>query len=266
MTGSNSHVHYPPSEEISTKRIDVRSKIIASFFVILACSFIVTNNQLVWFIVLLMIYTLILRPRKSFIKYTLAALPIIFSLTLISFFSFSSIPVMYKNLFYQTVHNNVSFAIFSAGRAIVIVLFVLMTINSEESFFEIIYGLDDLKMPRLLTNLTFLTYRFFFLMQEELSRILEARSNRFYGQKNHLNLSSLKLTGNIIGSLLARSFKRAEHISATLSARGFSGKMSHPEQPWTPVGVIFIIFTMIYVLMLMVIGESAFHLLIGELL
>lgn len=266
MTGSNSHVHYPPVEEISAKRVDVRSKIIASFFVILTCSFIVTSIQLVWFIVLLSIYTLILRPRKSLIKYTLAALPIILSLTIISFFSFSSSPVIYRNLFYQTVHNNVTFAFFSGLRSIVIVLFVLMTINSEESFFEIIYGLDDLKMPRLLTNLTFLTYRFFFLMQEELSRILEARSNRFYGQKIYLNLASLKLIGNIIGSVLARSFKRAEYISATLSARGFTGKMSHPEQPWTPVGVLFIIFTIIYVLMLMIIGESTFHLLIGELL
>lgn len=266
MTGSDSHLHYPPLEEISIIRVDVRSKIIASFFVILACSFIVTSNQLIWFIVLLLIYTPVLRPRKSFIKYTLAALPIILSLTFISFISFSSAPVVYKNLFYQTVHNNISFAFFSGLRSIVIVSFVLITINSEESFFEIIYGLDDLKMPRLITNLTFLTYRFFFLMQEELSRILEARSNRFYGQKIYLNLASLKLTGNIIGSVLARSFKRAEYISATLSARGFTGKISHPEQPWTPVGVFFIIFTIIYVLMLMVIGESMFHLLIGELL
>ncbi|MFX0085847.1 MAG: energy-coupling factor transporter transmembrane component T [Candidatus Hodarchaeota archaeon] len=255
MTGSHSHKHYPPDRENNSRGVDVRSKIIASVIVVLGCSFIVTINQLLWFFILLLLYFIILQPRKSLFKHTLAALPIIFSLTLISFLSFSSSSISYRNIFYTTIHNNVSFALFSGLRGICIVLFVLSIINSEESFFEIIYGLDDLKMPRLITNLTFLTYRFFFLMQEEFSRILEARSNRFYGQKIYLNLTSLKITGNIIGSVLARSFKRAEYISATLAARGFTGKMSHPEQPWTQMGFLFIFFTLFYVLTLMIIGE-----------
>jgi energy-coupling factor transporter transmembrane protein EcfT len=129
-------------------------------------------------------------------------------------------------------------------------------INSEESFFEIIYGLDDLKMPTLITNLTFFTYRFFFLMQEEFGRILEARSNRLYGEKLHFNPNSLKVIGNIIGSALARSFKRAENVSATLSARGFSGKLSHPEQPWTLKGIFFLIFTFLIIVPIMIIGQT----------
>ncbi|MFX0050528.1 MAG: energy-coupling factor transporter transmembrane component T family protein, partial [Candidatus Hermodarchaeota archaeon] len=121
----------------------------------------------------------------------------------------------------------------------------------------IIYGLDDLKMPTLITNLTFFTYRFFFLMQEEFSRILEARSNRLYGEKLRFNLKSLKIIGNIIGSALARSFKRAENVSATLSARGFSGKLSHPEQPWTFQGFIFLIFIFLLVFTIMVLGQTS---------
>jgi cobalt/nickel transport system permease protein len=265
MTGSQSHKHYPSDKDNVSRSIDVRSKIIASVIVVIGCSFIVTINQLLWFLILLLFYFILLQPRKTLFKYTLAALPIILSLTLISFFSFSSSPILYQNLFYSTIHNNVTFALFTGLRGVILILFILVIINSEESFFEIIYGLDDLKMPRLLTNLTFLTYRFFFLMQEEFSRILEARSNRFYGQKIYLNLTSLKLTGNIIGSVLARSFKRAEYISATLSARGFTGKMSHPEQPWTPMGFFFIFITVFYVLTFMIIGENLSIFLLSEL-
>jgi energy-coupling factor transporter transmembrane protein EcfT len=62
--------------------------------------------------------------------------------------------------------------------------------------------------------------------------------------------------GNIIGSSLARSFKRAEYISATLSARGFSGKMSHPEQPWTLNGVLFLLTVIFVIILIMVFSLS----------
>ena len=266
MTEPLSHMDIPLNERKYDKKIDIRSKIIACLIIIIGCSFVVTINQLLWFLILLCFYFLAFKPRKSIFKYALVALPIILSLTIITFASFSPTPIVYRNLFYTTIHNNVSFALFSGFRGILIVLFVAVIIHSEYSFFEIIYGLDDLKMPRLMTNLTFLTYRFFFLIQEEFTRILEARSNRFYGQKTYLNLTSLKITGNIIGSVLARSFKRAEYVSATLSARGFTGKFSHPEQPWTSTGLVFIFITIIYVLMIMIIGENLSILLLDELL
>lgn len=147
--------------------------------------------------------------------------------------------------------------IFSGLRSLLIVLFVLMLINSEESFFEIIYGLNDLQMPHLLTSLTFFTYRFFSLMQEELERILEARSNRLYGERLRMNFSSMKIISNIIAGLLARSFKRAEYVSATLSARGFSGRLIHPHQPWSLGGVIFLIIILILVIIAMSIGQMS---------
>jgi len=143
------------------------------------------------------------------------------------------------------------------------VLFVLILIHSEDTFFDIIYGLDDLWMPDFLTNLTFLTYRFSFLMQEEFMRILEARSNRLYGQKLFFDISSLKILGNIIGSVLARSFKRAEFISATLSARGFRGKMSHPEQPWSSKGLLLVIITLFIISIIMVFAQTFPYTFIG---
>lgn len=223
---------------------------------ILVCSIIVELEQLFWFFLVFLCFLIILKPDKNFLKFSLPTIPIVFSLSLVAFFSFSRSPIVYKSLIYWTIHDNISFALFTGFRSYLIALFVLMMINSEESFFDIIYGLDDLKMPNFLTVLTFLTYRFFFLMQEEFSRILEARSNRLYGEKLRFNLKSLKIIGNIIGSALARSFKRAENVSATLSARGFSGKLSHPEQPWTFKGIFFLSFTFLFVLTIMIIGQT----------
>ncbi|UCE15088.1 MAG: energy-coupling factor transporter transmembrane protein EcfT [Candidatus Heimdallarchaeota archaeon] len=252
MTNVHSHIHYPIEEEKFTKFVDVRSKILATFIVILACSFLVNLKQLFWFMLIFLVFLVVFKPKKAFLKYSLATLPIILSLTLVSFLSFTSSLTVYRTIFYTTTHNNVSFSVFTGARSLLIVFFVLIMIYSEETFFEIIYGLDDLFLPNFLTNLTFLTYRFFFLMHEEFNRILEARSNRLYGQKLFFNLTSLRVMGNIIGSSLARSFKRAEYISATLSARGFSGKMSHPEQPWTITGVIFLLTVIVVIILLMV--------------
>jgi len=234
--------------------------------VIIVGTLIIDFNQLHWISVIFILFLVILRPRKSFLKQALLTLPIISSLALVSYFSFSNVLIKYSNFLYATTHNNVSFAFFSGFRSLLLALFVLILINSERSFYEIIYGLDDLKIPDFLSSLIFLTYRFFFLMQEEFNRILEARSNRLYGEKVHMNLNSLIVLGNIIGSALARSFKRAEYVSATLSARGFSGKMSHPEQPWTRMGIFFIIITLLLLLMVSIIGQRSPYEVFGGLI
>lgn len=254
--GSHSHIHYPRIEEYSTGLIDVRSKIIATLLIVIVGTLIIDFNQLQWLFLIFILFSVILRPRRSLLKQVLVTLPIIISLSLVSYFSFSEVTIEYSNFLYVTTHNNVSFALFSGFRSLLLTLYVLMLINSESSFYEIIYGLDDLKIPNFLSSLIFLTYRFFFLIQEEFSRILEARSNRLYGEKIHMNLNSLIVLGNIIGSTLARSFKRAEYVSATLSARGFSGKISHPEQPWTRIGIIFIIITLLLSFMISIVGQT----------
>ncbi|MHA2156871.1 MAG: energy-coupling factor transporter transmembrane component T family protein [Candidatus Hodarchaeales archaeon] len=236
------HHHYS-ALQTQKQVLDIRSKLIGLVLIVLGCSFLVDFSQVSWYTILLLLLVLILKPRKTILKQIVLTLPLIISLSLISFFSFD--PPTYTNFLFEATHNKVSFALFTAFRSIVIISYILVIVNSEESFFEIIYGLDDLKLPGLLTNLLFLTYRFFSLIQEEFSRILDARSNRMYSESSIMQLRSLKLIGNILGASLARSFKRAEYISASLSARGFSGtsKFSHPEKPWTRSGFLFVIFT-----------------------
>ncbi|MHA1215431.1 MAG: energy-coupling factor transporter transmembrane component T family protein [Candidatus Hodarchaeales archaeon] len=252
----HTHLHYPAEEEeISHKCVDVRSKILSTFFIILIGSLLVDIKQLFWFFLIVLWFVVALRPKKTFIKHSLVTIPLIASFTLIVFLTFKKNTEVFSNFFFFTVHNNVSLAVFFGLRSYLLVLIILILINSEKSFFEIVYGMDDLKFPHLLTDLLFLTYRFIFILQDELVRILEARSNRLYGEKLRMNVKSLRMIGNILGSVLARSFKRAEHISATLAAKGYSGNISHPEQPWTLAGVLFLCCNIVFSFLLVFYGQ-----------
>lgn len=262
---TDNHHHYV-ALRTQKEVLDIRSKLIGLFLIVLGCSFLVDISQVTWYAIFLFLLLLILRPRKTFLKRIVLTLPLILSLSLISFFSFD--PPIYSNFLFEAVHNKGSFAFFTASRSIVIISFILTIVCSEESFFEIIYGLDDLKLPGLLTNLLFLTYHFFNHIQEEFSRILDARSNRMYNESSNMQLMALKLIGNILGASLARSFKRAEYISASLSARGFSGtsNFSHPEKPWTRSGFLFVVFIIIISIFIGIYGQcSPIDLVVGLL-
>ncbi len=250
------HHHYSDLRA-QKQTLDTRSKLIGLITIVLGGSLLVDLSQVSWYFLLLLLLLPILKPQKTFLKQIAYTLPLILSLSLISFFSFN--PPSFSNFLYEAVHTKTSFAFFTAFRSIVIVTFILVVVNSEESFFEIIYGLDDLKLPGLLTNLLFLSYHFFNLIQKEFSRILDARSNRMYSEGSIMKLRSLKLIGNILGASLARSFKRAEYISASLSAKGFSGTstFSHPEKPWTRSGVLFIIFIVIISCFISIYGQNS---------
>ncbi len=266
MPYSDHHVHYPSKLRNSILNIDVRSKILSIFLIIAVGSLLVDFTQLQWFFLYIIVFSLLLQPRKIILKQFVQTLPIILSFTLVVFLTFNTSDTLFGNFLYSTHHNNVSMALFFSIRSFLMVLVILIFINSEESFFEVIYGLDDLKMPSLLTNLLFLTFRFFSLMQEEFSRVLEARSNRLYGEKLHLSFKSFQIIGNILGAALARSFKRSEYISATLAARGFNGKISHPEQPYTIFGGLFFLFTVIYCFFILMFGQTSIHTLFGGIL
>ncbi len=250
------HHHYI---DLRTQKqlFDTRSKLIGLIVIVLGGSLLVDLFQVSWYFLLLLLLLPILKPRRTFLKQIIFTLPLILSLSLISFFSFD--PHSFSNFLYEAVHTKTSFAFFTAFRSIMIISFILVIVNSEESFFEIIYGLDDLKLPGLLTNLLFLTYHFFNLIQEEFSRILDARSNRMFSESSIMQLGSLKLIGNILGASLARSFKRAEYISASLSARGFTSTstFSHPEKPWTRSGVLFIICILIISIFIGIYGQNS---------
>lgn len=90
---------------------------------------------------------------------------------------------------------------------------------ASTGFRNICGGLNRMKVPPLFTTLLLFVFRYIFLLLDEAARILHARALR--------NIKGgrppLREWTPLIGTLLARSMRRAERIQHAMLARGFDG-------------------------------------------
>ena len=110
---------------------------------------------------------------------------------------------------------------------------------------ELLGVLDRAHVPGILIDLSVLIYRYIFLMLETYRDMKAAAESRlgFVGLK-----SSLKTTGKIYGSLLGRSFRRANTCFDAMESRGYSGgiRFLSPKRPlkWDHIAM-FVVLTVI---------------------
>jgi len=79
-----------------------------------------------------------------------------------------------------------------------------------------------LHVPGLIVQLLMLTYRYTFLLAEELARLRIAL--RVRGYRNRADLHSYRTIGHVAGTLLVRSHERAERVGQAMRCRGFDGR------------------------------------------
>ena len=102
-----------------------------------------------------------------------------------------------------------------------------------------------LHCPGLIVQLTVLTYRYLFLLLEELSRLRIAL--RVRGYRHRANLHSYRTVGHVTGTLLLRSYEQAERVGQAMRCRGFDGQFrSLADLKTRPVDVMWF-FTIILV-------------------
>jgi cobalt/nickel transport system permease protein len=97
-------------------------------------------------------------------------------------------------------------------------------------------------IPGLLVQLLMLTYRYTYLLAEELGRIRIAL--RVRGYRNRANLHCYRTVAHVGGMLLVRGHERAQRVGQAMRCRGFDGQFHsldkfHPR--WTDVIVFFTI-------------------------
>lgn len=107
-------------------------------------------------------------------------------------------------------------------RAVTVVLLIFPMIATVE-FNVTLQSLQRLKVPHLLVQLLLFSYRYIFVLMDELQRMLQAAQAR--GFKKGINKYKLKIIGSIIGMLFVRSFERTERIYNAMIARGYTGKI-----------------------------------------
>jgi len=99
-------------------------------------------------------------------------------------------------------------------------LILLVVFTNTTRFTELLRGLKKLGCPRILVlNLGFL-YRYLFVLTDEVMRMKLARDSRRVGRLPARR--ELRLLGSMLGSLLVRSFERAERMYQAMLSRGYA--------------------------------------------
>ena len=103
---------------------------------------------------------------------------------------------------------------------------VLVTVTS---FPDLLWGLRSLHVPQPLIAIVGFMHRYLFVIADEVLRLLRARASRS-GELDGLRSGGGlvwrgKVTGQMAGSLMIRSFERSEHIYNAMLARGYQGQI-----------------------------------------
>ncbi|QLH74295.1 MAG: cobalt ECF transporter T component CbiQ [Methanomassiliicoccales archaeon] len=116
-------------------------------------------------------------------------------------------------------------ALAMAMRVSASVLALLLVISSTP-FFGTLRALRWFKVPPVICNLVLFTYRFIFLLTDELSRMRMARRSRgFQGGRSLLDKGAFKTISYTIGMVFVRSNSRATRIYDALLSRGYTGEI-----------------------------------------
>ncbi len=87
-------------------------------------------------------------------------------------------------------------------------------------FTAICQALERLGMPRVFAVQLLFLYRYLFVLAEEGGRAARARELRSFGQKGR----GIGSYGPLVGTLLLRTWQRAERVHMAMLARGFTGE------------------------------------------
>jgi cobalt/nickel transport system permease protein len=102
----------------------------------------------------------------------------------------------------------------------------LLVLASGTETFELFSGLRRLKVPKLISTLLMLTYKYILILGDELDRMKIARRARgFSGGRGLLDARGLKVISFTAGMVLIRASARAEDGYEGLRARGFRSDM-----------------------------------------
>jgi len=105
-----------------------------------------------------------------------------------------------------------------AAAMVSLVLIYLATTSLPDTF----KAAHSLRVPGLLIQILMLTYRYLFLLGEEFRRLRTAL--RVRGFRNRANAHSYRTIGQVAGTMLVRSYDRAERVGHAMRCRGFDGQ------------------------------------------
>jgi len=98
----------------------------------------------------------------------------------------------------------------------------LILLSSTTKFTNLLKGLEQLRMPRVMVMTLSFAYRYIFVLADEAMRMWRARESRNFGGKR---IWRIKTIGHMVGTLFLRSYERGERIYAAMVSRGYEGQI-----------------------------------------
>jgi cobalt/nickel transport system permease protein len=99
---------------------------------------------------------------------------------------------------------------------------LLLVVQATAPLETTLKGAHALRIPGLLVQLSLLTYRYVFVLADELRRLRIAL--RVRGYRNRASRHCYRTAGHLAGTLLVRGYERAERVGQAMRCRGFDGQ------------------------------------------
>lgn len=102
----------------------------------------------------------------------------------------------------------------------------VILLSSTTSFPNLLRGFEELKFPKFIVMLASFTYRYLFVLADEVIKMKRARDSRSFGGRW---LWHVKTIGHMIGTLFLRSYERGERIYIAMVSRGYEGELNRTK-------------------------------------
>lgn len=104
---------------------------------------------------------------------------------------------------------------------------IAILLAATASFHALAHGMRHLYIPRILIAIVSFMYRYLFLLNEEVLRLIRgrtARSARAPDARRPSVTWQAQIAGNMVGQLFVRSLERSDRVYNAMQSRGFRGQ------------------------------------------
>lgn len=206
-------------------RLDPRTKLITTMAFILAVALTPPNRwpAFAFYFLLIAILVLISKvPVVYVLKRSLVIIPFVLLIAIfIPFFKAGEVAGSYNLWLWQVsvTYNGLQVLWNILAKAWLSILSLIL-LTSTTKIANLLRGLEQLHMPRVMVMILSFMYRYIFVLVDEVMRMRQARDSRNFGGSR---LWQLRTMGNMTGTLFIRSYERGERVYAAMLARGFNG-------------------------------------------
>ncbi|MCK5589569.1 MAG: cobalt ECF transporter T component CbiQ [Dehalococcoidales bacterium] len=213
-------------------RLDPRTKLITSLAFIVAVVLTPVSNWRVFAFYFCLIAALLIiskLPPLYVLKRSLVIFPFVLLIAIfIPFFKQGEVAGSYNIWLWQV---SVTYdGLFILANVVVkawLSIHSLILLSATTKFTELLKGLRQLGVPKVIVLILSFMYRYVFVLVDEVMRMRRARDSRNFGGSR---LHQLRTIGNMIGTLFIRSYERGERIYAAMLSRGFDSNVRSLRQ------------------------------------